>query len=155
MNALVRDTMTALARERVGRRVELRLEPLPPCLGDQPLLGHVWQNLLGNALKYTSRRDVAHIEVRGSIDAAAGQATYVVTDDGAGFDMRHAGRLFGPFQRLHRADEFEGTGVGLAIAQRIVHRHGGRIWGEGEPGVGATFSFSLPSTPLGPTGEGA
>ena len=99
-------------------------------------------NLLTNAVKFTRRRSLAHIEIAGRIEGL--DALYWVKDDGAGFDMRYAENLFGVFQRLHRQDEFEGTGVGLAIAQRILHRHDGRIWGEGKPDAGATFFFSLP-----------
>lgn len=106
------------------------------------MLRQVWVNLLGNAVKFSRRRQVAHIEVGGRIEG--GEAIYWVKDDGAGFDMRYADKLFTVFQRLHRPDEFEGTGIGLAIAQRILHRHSGRIRGEGKPDAGATFWFALP-----------
>ncbi len=102
----------------------------------------MWANLLANAVKFSRRRQDALIEVGGRVEA--GEALYWVKDHGAGFDMQYADKLFGVFQRLHRQDEFEGTGVGLAIAQRILRRHNGRIWAEGVPDAGATFWFTLP-----------
>jgi len=122
--------------ERV--RIDFQVASLPPAQGDPALLRQVWVNLLGNAVKFSRRQEQARIEVGWT------KGAYFVRDNGAGFDMAYAGKLFGVFQRLHSAREFEGTGAGLAIAQRIVHRHGGRIWGEGEVGKGATFFFTLP-----------
>jgi PAS domain S-box-containing protein len=138
---LVEQVLGELAGEREGRRVDVRVADLPECRADPALLKQVWVNLLSNALKYTRGRDEARVEV--GCRAGCGAPVYFVRDNGAGFDMRYAHKLFGVFQRLHRAEEYEGTGVGLAIVQRIVHRHGGRAWAEGKPGEGATFYFTL------------
>jgi light-regulated signal transduction histidine kinase (bacteriophytochrome) len=137
----VRDVIAELDVEKQGRNIDLRVDPLSPCHGDPSLLKQVWTNLLSNALKYTRKKEKAVIEV-GS-QSHGGENLYFVRDNGTGFDMRYAHKLFGVFQRLHRNDEFEGTGVGLAIVQRVVHRHGGRVWAESIPDGGATFHFSL------------
>ncbi len=139
--ALVREAMDSLGAERQGRTVELVVGDLPACEGDPALLKQVWVNLLANALKFTRPRETARIEV--GCEAANGHPVYFVRDNGVGFDMRYANKLFGVFQRLHRADEFEGSGVGLAIVQNIVQRHGGRAWADGEVGKGAVFRFAL------------
>jgi len=110
-------------------------------MGDRALLRQVLTNLIGNAFKFTRQRPDAQVEIGWRDDN--GECVYYVKDNGAGFDMRYASKLFGVFQRLHPAADFEGTGVGLALVQRIVHRHGGRIWGEGRVNEGATFSFTL------------
>lgn len=123
-------------------KAELRLDELPLTRGDAPLLRQVWVNLLANALKFSRDRPAIVIEVGGHADAE--ESVYSVNDNGVGFDMRYYDKLFGVFQRLHRADEFPGTGVGLAIVHRIVTRHGGRVWAEGRVDVGATFYFTLP-----------
>jgi light-regulated signal transduction histidine kinase (bacteriophytochrome) len=112
-------------------------------MGDSTVIRHVWSNLLGNALKFSSTRSPAVIRISGRIEG--GEAVYTVQDNGVGFDMRYADKLFGVFKRLHSSDEFPGTGVGLAIVQRIVVRHGGRIWAESNPGAGARFHFTLPA----------
>jgi len=138
---LVRRVLSDLSGEQEGRQVEIVVGELPTCQADPGLLKQVFANLLSNALKYTRQRDVARIEV--GCAAQDGATVYFVKDNGAGFDMRYADKLFGVFQRLHRAEEFEGTGVGLAIVQRIIHRHGGRIWAEAEVDKGATFYFTL------------
>ncbi len=148
LGRLVRDVFQELKREHPGRRVELRLpSPLQAC-GDRVLLRQVVANLLSNAFKYTRSRNPAVIEA--GVTAVAGESTpvYYVRDNGVGFDPRHSGKLFGMFQRLHRSSEFEGTGVGLATAHRIIERHGGRIWAEAVPGTGATFFFTLPDHPV-------
>ncbi|TWJ33399.1 ATP-binding protein [Geobacter argillaceus] len=124
-----------------GRRVEFTVAEGVTVMGDPSLLKGLLENLLENAWKYSSKQDVARIEFGSS--AESGETIYFVRDNGAGLDMTYANRLFVPFQRLHRDEEFPGTGVGLATVQRIVHRHGGRIWVEAAPGRGATFSFTL------------
>lgn len=141
ITALVDDVWQELAPDRAGRAVELVVGDLPLAEGDPRLLRHVVANLLGNALKYTRGRDRARIEV-GYDDGA-----YLVRDNGAGFDPRYADKLFQVFQRLHKAEEYEGTGVGLALASRIINRHGGRIWADAAPDRGATFYFTLPNAP--------
>ncbi|SDS16325.1 response regulator [Opitutus sp. GAS368] len=138
---LVRGVLAELGSPWPERSVEIRTGDLPACCGDQALLKQVWLNLLSNALKYTGRREKAVIEI-GCLPIN-GVETFFVRDNGTGFDMRYAGKLFGVFQRLHRAEEYEGTGVGLAIVQRIVQRHGGRVWAEGAVDCGATFYFNL------------
>jgi PAS domain S-box-containing protein len=130
-----------LQSEKAGRNVQILTAELPVCQADPTLLQQVFVNLLSNALKYTRQRDPAIIEI-GSRNEN-GCHTYFIKDNGAGFEMEYAHKLFGVFQRLHNADQFEGTGVGLAIVQRIIRRHGGRIWAEAEPNKGATFYFTL------------
>jgi signal transduction histidine kinase len=143
---LVRDVVDELEKAQAGRKVEIRLGNLPDCAGDPSLLRQVLVNLLSNAFKFTRDRQPAVIEV-GSRDEGGkdgNEVIYFVRDNGAGFDMKYAAKLFGVFQRLHRTEEFEGTGIGLSIVQRIIQRHGGRVWAEGKVGEGATFFFSLP-----------
>jgi two-component system, sensor histidine kinase and response regulator len=120
----------------------IQIGELPQAAGDATVLKQVWCNLIGNALKYSAKRAQPTVTVTGRIEN--GEAIYAVADNGAGFDMRYADKLFGVFQRLHRKDEFTGTGVGLAIVQRIVTRHGGRVWAQGAPDAGACFQFALP-----------
>src|SRR2546422_1001494 len=117
--------------------------PLRPASGDAALLRHVLVNLIGNAFKFSAKR--AHPKVKIGAEQHGSEVAYYVKDNGVGFDMQYAGKLFGVFQRLHRPDEFEGTGVGLALAQRIIQRHGGRIWAEGKVNEGATFFFTIPT----------
>ncbi|MBK9710136.1 MAG: PAS domain S-box protein [Kouleothrix sp.] len=139
--ALVRQCLDELHAEQAGRPVEISVGDLPACAADPALLKQVWINLLSNALKYTRRRDPAAIAIAGQIEG--GETIYSVKDNGVGFDMLYSDKLFGVFQRLHRAEEYEGTGVGLAIVQRIIHRHGGRVWAEAAVEQGATFFFTL------------
>ena len=139
---LARSVVEELRAEQAGRRVDLQLDNLPPCQADSSLLRQVLMNLLSNALKYTRQRETAVIKI-GCQEQPGGEPIYFVRDNGAGFDMRYASQLFGVFQRLHREDEFEGNGVGLAIAQRILCRHGGRIWAEAKVNEGATFFFTV------------
>ncbi len=136
--AVVRD----LRKAEPERRVEVTVAALPSVRGDSSLLRQVLTNLIGNAFKFTRRRPEARVEIGSRSEG--GETTFYVRDNGTGFDMRYAGKLFGVFQRLHRDDEFEGTGVSLALVQRIIHRHGGRVWAEGRVDEGATFSFTLP-----------
>ncbi|MGH8739612.1 MAG: sensor histidine kinase [Burkholderiales bacterium] len=124
-------------------RARVRVAELPDALADQALIKQVWSNLIGNAFKYSGKRPEPQVEIGARREGS--DNIYWVRDNGAGFDMRYAERLFGVFQRLHRAEEFPGTGVGLAIVQRVVARHGGRVWAEGQPDAGATFYFSLPA----------
>jgi two-component system, sensor histidine kinase and response regulator len=145
MKGLVSEALRELTSEHPHRHVELKVEELASCHGDTALLRQVLVNLLSNAFKFTGGRDVARIEVGGY--ASDGQQVYFVKDNGAGFDMKHAAKLFGVFQRLHSQAQFKGTGVGLSIVQRIVERHGGKVWAEGRPGEGAMFCFSVPVTP--------
>ena len=134
-----------LAGERKERHVELQIQFLPPVDGDPALLRVVFRNLLSNALKYSRPKNPAIIEIGVTNDHADPVPIFFVRDNGVGFDMQDAGKLFGVFQRLHHAHEFEGTGVGLATVRRIINRHGGRIWAESAPGAGATFFFTLPT----------
>jgi PAS domain S-box-containing protein len=142
---LARQVASELQEEQANRRVEIQIADLPPCYADSSLLKQVFANLLGNAVKFSRDRDPAFIEV--GCEQKEGQQIYFVKDNGVGFDMRYADKLFGVFQRLHHADEYEGEGVGLAIVQRIIHRHGGRVWVKAREGDGATFYFTL-SEPL-------
>jgi PAS domain S-box-containing protein len=144
VNAIVHNVIDSLAQETANRQVEWDLADLPPATADPALLQQVYANLIGNAVKYTGRCPVAHIEI-GCI-SQGGEVVYFVRDNGAGFDMQYAGKLFGVFQRLHRDDEFEGTGIGLAIVHRIITRHGGRIWFDAEVGQGTIFYFTLQSS---------
>jgi PAS domain S-box-containing protein len=143
LNEVVAEVRQRVAPSAAHAHVQWRLGDLPHVWGDPALLQQVFFNLLDNALKYTSRRADAIIEV-GALPARDDRATVFVRDNGAGFDMKYVDRLFGVFQRLHTADQFEGTGVGLATVKRIVQRHGGRAWAEGKPDDGATFYVELP-----------
>jgi PAS domain S-box-containing protein len=152
--ALAREVFAELRGRLPDRVVDFQLARLPDAPADQVLLRQVWFNLFDNALKFTRHRERATIEASGV--AQCGEAVYCVRDNGAGFDMKYAGKLFGVFQRLHGADDFEGTGVGLALVQRLVQRHGGRVWAEAGLDRGAAFYFTLPLAPgqIGATGIG-
>lgn len=146
LDEVVREVRQLLSAEVGSRHIEWVIEPLPVVEGDASLLGQVFQNLLSNAVKYTRNRETARIEILPAPAAAhAREVVVCVRDNGAGFDMRYSEKLFGVFQRLHSAAEFEGTGVGLANVRRIVQRHGGRIWAEAEVDRGATFYLALPA----------
>jgi light-regulated signal transduction histidine kinase (bacteriophytochrome) len=134
-----------LGQECEGREVEWRIAKLPALDCDPVLMAQVFQNLIGNALKYSSGRTRAIIEI-GSIQEPGKPPVIFVRDNGAGFDLKYAKRLFGVFQRFHTESEFQGTGVGLATVHRIIEKHGGTIWAEAEPDHGATFSFALQTT---------
>ena len=144
MKELAQTVADEIQRTDNGRQgsLEIRIDPLPPARGDRGLLRQVLSNLLQNAAKFTRDRPSARIEVGARLDS--GQAVYFVKDNGAGFDARYTDKLFGVFQRLHSTEQFDGTGVGLAIVKRIVQRHGGRVWAEGAVNQGATFFFTLP-----------
>jgi signal transduction histidine kinase len=144
LTRLANDITADLRGADPRRRVEIRVDPGMCALGDSALLRATLENLIGNAWKFTARRDVAHIEVRAG-EIVNGFQTFSVTDDGAGFDAAaSASKLFGLFQRLHHQDEFAGTGVGLATVERVIRRHRGRVWAESVPGKGAAFFFTLP-----------
>jgi light-regulated signal transduction histidine kinase (bacteriophytochrome) len=138
---LVREALDDLGFPAWDRPVEMQVGELPVSSGDPVLLKQVWLNLLSNALKYTRKQGKAVIAI--GCARTAGVDTFFVRDNGVGFDMRYAGKLFGVFQRLHRVEDYEGTGVGLAIVQRIVQRHGGRVWAAAAVDQGATFHFTL------------
>jgi signal transduction histidine kinase len=143
LNSVVRMAQRDVVEADPSRNVNWVISPLPQVAGDPSMLQLVFTNLLSNAVKYSRNREDATVEI-GCRDGASADAVVYVRDNGVGFDMTYASRLFGVFQRLHRAEEFEGTGIGLANVQRIVARHGGRVWAESEPGKGATFFIALP-----------
>ena len=144
---MVAEILEEIRKEDAARPIQVRVGNLPAAIGDAVLLRQVFINLLANAFKFTRHTADAIVEVGSRIE---GQETiYFVRDNGAGFDMRYAAKLFGVFQRLHSASEFEGTGIGLSLTQRIVQRHGGRMWAEGAVGKGATFHFTLSPPPAG------
>jgi len=152
MRDLLDQAIHELEPEARGRKVVWDVKPLPTIAGDANLLRLVWVNLISNALKYSRPRGEARIEIGHQEGKSGGaEVIYYVRDNGVGFDMNYATKLFGVFQRLHRAEEFEGTGIGLANVQRIIHRHGGRVWAESQVNIGSTFYFSLPSNPMNET----
>jgi hypothetical protein len=143
MTELIDETFQDLAPDLTNRRIDWQRHEIPDTVGDPQLLKQVWVNLLANAVKYTRPRDPAKIEI--GAEESDNEIIYYVKDNGVGFNMQYADRLFGVFQRLHTEKDFEGTGVGLANVRRIVQRHGGRTWAEGSEGHGATVYFSLPA----------
>jgi signal transduction histidine kinase len=143
LEQLVKDVVSEIERETRGRDIAWRIDALPLCYGDRSMLMLVLTNLISNAVKFTRMRTRAEIEI-GCANRDNDDVEVFVRDNGAGFDMQYADKLFGVFQRLHRADEFEGTGIGLATVQRIIHRHGGKVRAEGTVDEGATFYFSVP-----------
>ncbi|MFY9780947.1 MAG: ATP-binding protein [Candidatus Baltobacteraceae bacterium] len=141
LSELARNTLDRLQSEAPGRHVEIVVQDGISAIGDKRLLGAALDNLLGNAWKFTAKRAAGRVEF--GARASDGVTAYFVRDNGVGFDMQYAGKLFGVFQRLHSAQEFEGTGIGLATVERIVRRHGGSVWAESAPDRGATFYFTL------------
>jgi light-regulated signal transduction histidine kinase (bacteriophytochrome) len=143
MDELINEVLQEMKRDTEGRNIEWAIESLPQVFVDRAAMKQVWANLLSNAVKYTRQREPARVKI--GCRASETETEFYVRDNGAGFDMRYSDKLFGVFQRLHQADEFEGTGIGLANVRRIVSRHGGRTWAEGKIGEGATFYFTLPN----------
>ena len=141
VSTMAQKIINDLAKDEPKRNVKVTIAPNMSAIGDKNLLGLVLQNLLGNAWKYTSKTAEPRIEI--GIVEQTGKQAYFVRDNGVGFDMTYANKLFQPFQRLHKATEFAGTGIGLATVQRIIHRHGGEVWAESKVGEGATFYFTL------------
>jgi signal transduction histidine kinase len=145
MTELARASFAQARQQEVDPDVEFALDPLPGAMGDRALVQEVLVNLFDNALKYSRGREKRRVAVHGRVEG--GDCVYEVEDNGQGFDMRYADKLFGLFERLHTSRAIEGTGVGLAMVARIVARHRGRVWADGRPGEGARFSFTLPAAP--------
>ncbi len=144
MDALVKSVLEELLDHQKGRKIALDLKPLQAAFGDINMIRQVWDNLISNAIKYSQSKGNSQIIISCYEDMQMGEVVYCVKDNGVGFDMKYIDKLFGVFQRLHKKEEFEGTGVGLALAKRIIDRHKGRIWAEAIVNEGATFYFSLP-----------
>jgi len=142
MKKMARVVFEGMTSPAERKRIKLKIGKLSSAFGDVTLFGQVWTNLISNAIKYSSKNDVSEINIGSESDGK--MITYFVKDNGVGFDMQYAHKLFGVFQRLHSEADFEGNGVGLAIVQRIILKHGGKVWADGEVGKGATFYFSLP-----------
>ncbi len=145
MAALARSVFEELQAQAAKRRIELHLTAVPPAMADAAMLRQLMTNLISNAIKYSVGREVASVHISGGPDKT-GLNVYSVRDNGVGFDATYAHKLFKVFQRLHSAEEFEGTGVGLALVRRIVERHGGRVWADSKLGEGAAFHFTLPAS---------
>jgi light-regulated signal transduction histidine kinase (bacteriophytochrome) len=142
MKPLVESVYQEIAGGEPGNRIHFSVEDLMDAKGDEPMIRQVWTNLISNAVKYTAHREPATVTI--SSEATDGRVIYCIRDNGAGFDMKYAGKLFGVFQRLHSTREFEGTGIGLAIVKQVIQRMGGKVWAESEVNRGAAFYFSLP-----------
>jgi light-regulated signal transduction histidine kinase (bacteriophytochrome) len=142
MQGMARAVFHEVTTPEQRSRIDFELPTIPQVIGDPSLMRQVWANLLGNAVKFSSRRERAAITIRS--ETKEGEYVFSIGDNGAGFDMQYVNKLFGVFQRLHSSKQFEGTGVGLALVQRVIRRHGGRVWAQGEPDRGATFHFALP-----------
>jgi len=143
LQQLVKEVLSEVQPETDGRNIAWRIGALPDLYGDRSMLRLALVNFISNALKFTRTRPQAEIEI-GCLEKNKDGAVVFIKDNGVGFDMKYANKLFGVFQRLHPTEAFEGTGIGLATVQRIIHRHGGRVWAEGLEGRGATFFFSIP-----------
>jgi light-regulated signal transduction histidine kinase (bacteriophytochrome) len=150
MSSLAQAAVAEATASARSRRVDVQVADLPPAWGDPALLRQVLTSLIGNGVKYTAPREVATVEVGGRREG--GEIVYFVRDNGIGFEMRHAAKIFKVFQRLHTEAEFEGSGMGLALAQTALHRLGGRIWVESAVDEGSTFYFALPAREGGGTG---
>jgi light-regulated signal transduction histidine kinase (bacteriophytochrome) len=142
---LVREALSEVREDTEGRNIAWKIGTLPDFYGDRSMLRLVLVNLISNAIKFTRTRPQAEIEI-GSANGNGDELIVFIRDNGVGFDMKYVSKLFGVFQRLHQANEFEGTGIGLATVQRIIHRHGGKVWAEGVVDKGATFYFSTPKS---------
>jgi light-regulated signal transduction histidine kinase (bacteriophytochrome) len=140
---LVKDVINELTEYEPERHINWQVEPLPDVYADQSLLRIVWMNILGNAMKFTSKQKESPVISIGSLPDDKGEAIYFVRDNGAGFNMKYCAKAFGVFQRLHSENEFKGTGIGLATVQKIIQRHGGNVWAEAEVGRGAVFYFTV------------
>lgn len=141
MNEIVESMLLPIREQDVEHRIELQVDSLPSVYGDMVMLNSVWSNLIENAVKFTQKRDLAQISI--GAEETDGEIVYYIKDNGAGFDMQYSAKLFAVFQRLHTREDYEGTGVGLASAQKIIHKHGGKIWAVAAVDQGATFYFSL------------
>jgi PAS domain S-box-containing protein len=145
LEQLVKEALSEVRQETDGRNMDWRIGALPDLYGDRSMLRLALVNLISNAIKFTRKRPQPEIEI-GCVDGKEDEIVVFIRDNGVGFEMKYVNKLFGVFQRLHRAEEFEGTGIGLATVQRIIHRHGGRVWAEGLVDRGATFYFSVPKS---------